>query len=384
MGIARAPASGCAHAAFTTSESRFHMSLSGQWLGRYSGSNSGILVIDIDDVGDHYKGTACAWDDDAQLPSSLLRFQTSSKANSHKLDDLTNIPMNPPGVLATKGSSLFPATVNAEIELQEKNLSVKWATPVGTVGGVTAIKTRAGDVSELRPLPFKTWSDFKQYANALPPKRFIFRGQEKAGWRLRTSFHRTGRANLERYLLDDIRDLQKALSPLTRYPLNLNDPLQYGAFLNLAQHHGYPTPLLDWTWSPYVAAFFAFRSIGKSAPTGFSVRIFKLNLAEWNKVPHFDKVFPVPLHVSVLDALAYGNIRATPQQSISTMTNVDDIETHIQTVEHLRATKYLEAIDLRATDRQEVMRELALMGVTAGSLFPGLDGTCESLKERNF
>jgi hypothetical protein len=48
------------------------------------------------------------------------------------------------------------------------------------------------------------------------------------------------------------------------------------------------------------------------------------------------------------------------------------------------ATKYLEAFDLRAAYRQEVMRELALMGVTAASLFAGLDGTCESLKERNF
>ena len=101
------------------------------------------------------------------------------------------------------------------------------------------------------------------------------------------------------------------------------------------------------------------------------MRIFKLDVVEWNKVVHFDKVFPAPLHVSVLNALAYENIRATPQQSISTITNVDDIETFIQTVEAPRATKYLEAIDLKATDRQEVMRELALMGVTAGSLFPG-------------
>ena len=35
-------------------EERFHMSLSGQWVGKYSGSNSGTLVIEIDDVGDHY------------------------------------------------------------------------------------------------------------------------------------------------------------------------------------------------------------------------------------------------------------------------------------------------------------------------------------------
>ena len=359
------------------------MSLSGQWVGKYSGSNFGSLVIDIDDAGDHYRGVACVWDENPQLPSSLVRFQTSSKANSHKLDNLPNVQLNPPGVLATKGSS-FPPTVNVEIELQGKNLSVKWFTPVGTAGTAITPKTRAEEKSELEPIPIKTWKRFKQYVNVLPPKRFRFRGQENGKWRLRTSFHRTGRANLERYLIDDISALRKALSPLTRYPTDLNNPLQYAAFLNLAQHHGYPTPLLDWTWSPYVAAFFAFRNLRGKVPRGSRVRIFKLDLVEWNKVPHFDNVFPVPLHVSVLDALAYENIRATPQQSISTMANVDDIETHIQGVEALRATKYLEAIDLRATDRQEVMRELALMGVTAGSLFPGLDGTCESLRERNF
>jgi hypothetical protein len=66
------------------------------------------------------------------------------------------------------------------------------------------------------------------------------------------------------------------------------------------------------------------------------------------------------------------------------MSNVDDIETHIRLVEEIRATTYLEAIDLPARDRQGVMDELALMGVTAGSLFPGLDGACESLRELNF
>ena len=46
--------------------------------------------------------------------------------------------------------------------------------------------------------------------------------------------------------------------------------------------------------------------------------------------------------------------------------------------------KYLSAIDLPLQDREKVLLVLRYMGITAGSLFPGLDGACGELKERNF
>ena len=85
-----------------------------------------------------------------------------------------------------------------------------------------------------------------------------------------------------------------------------------------------------------------------------------------------------------MNPLVFGNARAIPQQSICTVSNIDDIETHIKNVELARGKKYLEVFDLPANDRDRVVQELALMGITAGALFPGLDGACESLKERNF
>jgi hypothetical protein len=114
------------------------------------------------------------------------------------------------------------------------------------------------------------------------------------------------------------------------------------------------------------------------------VRIFKIDLVEWNKLLRFDKIFPIRPHVSILNALSFGNTRAIPQQSISTVTNVDDIENYIHEIEKIKGRTYLEVFELRASERCHVMQELALMGITAGSLFPGLDGACESLKERNF
>ena len=73
-----------------------------------------------------------------------------------------------------------------------------------------------------------------------------------------------------------------------------------------------------------------------------------------------------------------------PQQAASTVTNVDDIEAFIKLAEVGKGIQYLEAIDLPKRERRRVMNELAYMGITAGSLFPGFDGACEQLAERNF
>lgn len=85
-----------------------------------------------------------------------------------------------------------------------------------------------------------------------------------------------------------------------------------------------------------------------------------------------------------LHLFAIENSRMIPQQAISFLSNLVDIEKYIFLQEKFRGKKYLSAIDLPVSDRIKVMNELAYMGITAGALFPGLDGTCEELKEKNF
>jgi hypothetical protein len=206
------------------------MSLSGQWITRFRGTNTGTLVIDLDDVDDHYEGTACAWDDNLQLPNSLVRIFTSSKANSHRLvdlpvqliDNLGNFLLPDTIEHLKANGALLPNTVDVEIYLQGDNLSVKWTTPIQTSGSAMATKTRGSQQSDLKPLPVKKWEGFKKYVNSLDRKKYIFRGQEDSTWRLRTSFHRTGRANLQKYVFQDIPDLQKALNAITPYLFDLN------------------------------------------------------------------------------------------------------------------------------------------------------------------
>jgi len=226
------------------------------------------------------------------------------------------------------------------------------------------------------------WATFKEYALSLEPQRNVFRGQESNAWRLRTFFHRAGRADLRKFVMRDVGMLHAQLSSLTRHQFNLDNQLENAAFYSMVQHHGYPTPLLDWTWSPFIAAYFAFR---KRRPAGEFARIFVFDQREWQSdVRRWHIISSCLPHFSFLNPLAINNPRMVPQQALSIVSNVDDIESFIEFNEVKNKKTYLEVIDLPVAERPQIMQELSLMGITAGSMFPGLDGACEQLRERNF
>ena len=104
----------------------------------------------------------------------------------------------------------------------------------------------------------------------------------------------------------------------------------------------------------------------------------------WTKLWQFQEVAFAPPHLSLLKALTVENQRALPQQALSTVTNVDDIETYLSRLGVTHQQTFLTVVDLSFDDRKEILRELSLMGITAASLFPGLDGACEEMKARLF
>lgn len=367
--------------------------MKGQWIGRYVGTNSGLAILDLDEEDTHYRGHVFAFDDREGLPTVVAEVVTPDKGPEHTITTTAIAAVRPGTTLLISREQLaqdypdiaFPSQFTFTLLETENGLSANWTSDLGTSGTASLASSDCDKGSELTPLPEVTgWTSFKDYVLSLPHRKYIFRGQDVCK-RLRTSFHRTRRKDLVRYLFTDVQEAHRALTARTRHVFDLGRSEQNAAFLNLLQHHGFPTPLLDWTHSPFVAAFFAYRHRRERPLDDDKVRIFIFNrelwMSRWSQVQSITFARP---HFSILEALSIENQRAIPQQALLSATNVDDIESYVRSKEAEAGQTYLQAVDLPISERRRVMEELSGMGITAGSLLPGLDGACEELRGRFF
>ena len=183
--------------------------------------------------------------------------------------------------------------------------------------------------------------------------------------------------------MEDVARLHRRVEAVVGKSYDMKNPVDYGALLNLGQHHGFPTPLLDWTESPFVAAFFAFERLPKTVGEDGPVRVFAFDSRGW-PTPPFESTVDVGLFFVLRFLHARDNPRALPQQSVNIFSNLVDIERFVKWQEDRLKRSFLLRIDIPASERAVAMRELETMGITAASMFPGLDGACRSLAESWF
>ncbi len=367
--------------------------MKGQWLGLYQGSVDGSIMVNIDEVDDHYEAMAYINPHNRNIPSSIAWMKTINK-DSEQVIIAYFYPVDPRTGFGGKWEDikeLYSEDVNhsdeAHVNLKyvEEKLHIESNSNLGTKINCVLEKSARTDSSKIKGKKM-SWIDFKNYVSTFSKSKYLFRGQ-KEPWRLRTTFHRRERYRISEFTNKDVRQLHQKLNAITSHYFDLSVPDQNGAFFNLLQHHGYPTPLLDWSYSPYVAAFFAFRNWPIEHNENGEIRIYLFDNESWQKkYPQIENLDPSFPHFSVMDFIAIDNPRLVPQQAVTTVTNIDDIEAYIISKESEggKECKYITAIDIPAKERKSVMHDLRFMGITAGSMFPGIDGVCEEIRERNF
>lgn len=178
-------------------------------------------------------------------------------------------------------------------------------------------------------------------------------------------------------------------------------------WLAIAQHHGLATPLLDWTYSPFVALFFAFEEEkcdchGKfKEPDKRAVFTLVHHLLEESGKVDEKKGRAIKDLVRAFSAPGYGIYRAVSQAGLFLkMPRGKDLESYVcenyqkETYKappnkdaNLHPNPIFTKLIISNKDRVECLRFLDHMNINRASLFPDLDGVAKyvnNLWEVNF
>lgn len=287
-------------------------------------------------------------------------------------------------------------------------------------------------------LEFNSWDELLAALSRIPDP-WIFRGQRNYDWNLLTKLGRDLRA-LDESHGKDWRSLEnssigyfmdRANGLMDRTP----DEHDLLGWLSFMQHYGAPTRLLDWSFSPYVALYFAYEQ-----PTESDSAIYAIN-SYLSRRTNVGSLFPMPWdHLGVTRSSSddtegntvstypsreryrrdyeneilqwaieteskcplptipfYQDDRMIAQQTVFTLMGNIDVELDIwfdkskwefpQTKPGGMITgtdnmmwpleepsQLLRKIRLRKEWRERALDTLRQMGISASTLFPGLDG----------
>jgi hypothetical protein len=245
----------------------------------------------------------------------------------------------------------------------------------------------------VQTIRLERWSEFVAHADAM--EGWAFRGHVSAQWPLVPSLTRRLLQFSPQPRLWPLREARAMRVFRRKAHIYLQDRTALEDDLRclaLMQHHGAATRLLDFTKSPFVAAFFALESATRD------VAVFALNTpALWNRPPDFDPTltrshvdprlpgnFERYFAANKLPLLWFGepsemDSRLVAQSGLFVVPGVLDQPLDAILDGYGGSEGLLTKFVLPLSMRDEAMRALYRMNVTYATLFPDLDGLARSV-----
>jgi hypothetical protein len=250
----------------------------------------------------------------------------------------------------------------------------------------TSTGSRNSKSKDYRVIRLQSWGEYLSVITDPPYHNWAFRGQRDASMPLFSALSRylmAFRVDPRAWPEQEERILRifkrKAIHFLDHVP-DRDDDFQW---LALMQDHGAPTRLLDFTWSPYVAAFFALHNTTDEGVIWACnpVEIAKAKQVELEKPGSFRKYFLSDSSSFVWMGEPYAmNRRLIAQSGTFLVPGVLDrsIESILKSYPSPKNTLIKFILPAKKI-RDNGMRELYRMNITQASLFPDLDGLARSL-----
>lgn len=254
---------------------------------------------------------------------------------------------------------------------------------------------------EINAIRLEKWEDLHRYARP----GWLYRGHRKADWVIESSIERCfARESIpvaQRYALEQelLRDFKRAYHQYAAHVPGDGAMLEW---LALMEHHGAPTRCVDFSYSTYVAAYFALedadddcavwaingpwaskasvsalRRAGKKGVETFLKPTVqeqeKIAAEAFSRTPHVRCALPVnPFRLNERLRTQKGIFMVPGDCRLPFMDNLRALSQY-QSAENV--VKLVIPIELR----RSILRQLYHMNVSRTSLFPGLDGYAKTL-----
>lgn len=207
----------------------------------------------------------------------------------------------------------------------------------------------------------------------------LFRGQQESEWSLSSSFDRKYGRYEWKHRKKIHEDLLCAFSNNCKRSIQNSDVerLSIGELSNIAQHYGIPTRLLDWSYSPFIAAYFAFTNIQNDSNVKGDVAIWVLfrNHEIWNS----------NIGVNIEEEIVKENDRQKRQLGCFTILNhpANSIEQFVQTCNEggIDTERALCKICIPKAERRTVILDLDSMNINASTIFGGYEGCARAARD---
>jgi 5-methylcytosine-specific restriction endonuclease McrA len=221
--------------------------------------------------------------------------------------------------------------------------------------------------------------------------QFIYRGQSDAVWKLETTLERHVKRPVtideyESFACDVASRMKGVVSKIPKnrkrkhwlesnaYRLQKEQALLNQTLLSHLRHYGLPSPLLDWSSSRYVAAFFAFSEM----PQGSKKAAIYIHLPQSKKKS--DYLFKAAPGIHRVKPGYNPNQRHYDQKCVHTISiQLIDKKENFVTHEESACDSFIAKIEIKSSERDAIMKDLSDMGISRFKLYGGEDSLVKDL-----